>query len=181
MDLSSILALGQFGLGLFGTFSGRNAYNHQATVYEEQAALNKQIGLFNAEVAERTGVESVKAIAKHTKRLVGEQMVSFSNRGITMEGSPMFVLGDTVSMGSQQAQEAYFNAEVNKVNALYRAYGASTEASARAESAKGSAMAKSLDIFNQFMEGAKMLKLSASSKSTTGKPTIFDIEALKIS
>jgi hypothetical protein len=162
MDLGSIMNLGNFALSLFGAFRSRNASNRQATIYEEQAALNRRIGQFNAEIAEKAGIESVQAVAQQTKRLLGAQMVAFSHRGISLEGSPMFVLGDTLTMGSKQAQEAYFNAEVSKTNYLYGAQSAVAQASSAAESARFKAMSSSLDIFKSFLQGAQMLKSQAS-------------------
>jgi hypothetical protein len=177
MDLSSLMSLGQLGLGLFGSLVSRNAYNRQATLYEEQGALNRQLGRFNAEVSERTGLESVKAITEQTKKVLGEQALAFSNRGISLEGSPMFVLGETVTMGSKQAQEAYFNAEVQKVNALYASYGATSTASAQSESARGNAMVRSFDIFKGFLQGAKVMK---SSMVVNDSKNIFDISTWSI-
>jgi hypothetical protein len=176
MELSTILALGNFGMGLFGAFSSKNASNRQASIYEEQSALNRQIGAFNAEIAEKTGVEAVRAIAQQTKRVIGQQMVAFANRGITMEGSPMLVLGETLTMGSKHAQETYFNAEVKKINYLYAAQGASANAASAAESATAKATSSTIDIFKQFTEGAKLLQSSLSSGVTNSgdKSSIFN-------
>jgi len=160
MDLGTIMQLGNFAMGLFGSFSARNTYNRQAAHYEREAALNSQIGAFNAEVAERTGSESVAAIAHQTKKILGAQRNEFARRGISMEGSPMFVMGETITMGSKQAQEAYFNAQVRKTNALYASYGATATASANAERAHGGAMQENFNIFKQFKQGAQNLRSS---------------------
>jgi hypothetical protein len=170
MDLGTIMQLGSFGLGLFGSFSSRNAANRQATYSEQEAALNRRIGAFNAEIAERTGAESVQAIARQTKRTIGAQKNEFARRGISMEGSPMFVMGDTLTMGSKQAQEAYFNAQVNKINALHGAYKYSSADMKRAEDSRMSAMSSNIDIFKQFIEGARGIN-SAFAAAKATQPT----------
>jgi hypothetical protein len=173
MDPSSIASLGNFALNLFGLFNSKNESDRQATLYEQQAALNRQIGAFNAEVAQRSGVEAVNAVALQTKRLVGEQLLSFANRGISMEGSPMYVIGDTITMGSKRAQEEYFNSEVKRINYLFAAQGASATASAAAESASYHSLSKSVDIFKTFLEGAKLMK-SSSQRDNDNKASIYN-------
>ena len=155
MDFGSIAAIGSFAVGLFGAARSRNAANRQSDYYDREAALNRRIGAFNAEIAERIGAESVRGIAQQTKRILGAQKNEFARRGIAMEGSPMFVMGETITMGSKTAQEAYFNAQVNKVNAYHSAYRASAADMARAEDARMSAMTSNIGIFQQFLGGAR--------------------------
>lgn len=161
MELSSILGLGSIGLGLFGSFSSINASNRQATIYDEQAELNRQIGAFNAQMSELSGIDAVHAIAKQTKRMLGDQKSAFSSRGITLEGSPMFVLGDTLSMGTEKSQEAYFNAQVQKVNYQYAALGATATATSKAEEAKYTGLQSTITAAKQAM------MLSSISKSAS--------------
>jgi hypothetical protein len=154
---SGFTALASTAVGMFSAFQSSEAAERQADMYNQQAALNRGVGAFNVLTAQRNGVESVKGVALQTKRLLGEQMVSFSNRGISMEGSPMYVLGDTLTMGAQHAQEQYFNAEVQKINYEYAAEGASATAMANAENARYKAMSSTLDIFRTFVDGAKTM------------------------
>ncbi len=150
------------GLGLFGSSSSSKASKRQAAIYEEQARLNRQIGAFNAQISEASGIEAVNAIAKQTKRTLGEQKVAFSNRGISLEGSPMFVLGDTLTMGSEKAQEAYFNSQVQKINYQYAALGATATATARAEEAKYAGLQSTITAAQQVM--GVLSNLNSASK-----------------
>jgi hypothetical protein len=169
------MQVGNFALGLIGLFSSKRESDRQVAMYEYQAQLNRQIGAFNAEVAMQNGVESVNSIALQTKRNLGRQMVSFANRGVSMEGSPMFVLGDTLTMGSKQAQEAYFNAEVQKTNYIYGAQTAGAQATSAAENARYQSLSKTIGIFQQFMDGAKLMNsANANSSDAAVKKSIFN-------
>lgn len=159
---------------LYGAVTSRNAYNKQADVYEEQARLNREIGSFNAQVAVRTGNEAATNIFKQTQRLVGDQMAAYTKRNVALEGSSLFVIGDTIAMGSDQAQEAYFNAEVSRVNALYGANQAAMNAKAHAESARGLAKSKTLEIFSSLTNAYTGYKSGEDNKS------IFDIGQMKV-
>lgn len=108
MDLGDIFSLGSFGLNLFAHEKTRKAYREQENSYNQQAELNKQIGAFNAEVAERTGDETVYAIVQQTKKLLGKQIVEFSNRGIELEGSPMLCTGRDTDHGQGEGSECLF-------------------------------------------------------------------------
>jgi hypothetical protein len=132
----AVLGLGSFGLGLFGLSQSRKAYKRQEQHYNQQEEMNRQIGAFNAQVAERVGAENAAAIAMQTKRTLGEQRVEFARRGVSMEGSPMFVMGETMTMGAKQVQQAYFDGQVNKINAQFNAYTASSHDMARADNAR---------------------------------------------
>lgn len=124
MNLDSIFSLGSFGLNLFSNAINVRNYRKQENYYLRQAEINRRLGAFNAEVAERTGTESMYAIAQQTKKLLGSRIAEMSNRGITLEGSPMFVLGEIETMGRAEAQNAYFNSQVSKINAIFSAEGA---------------------------------------------------------
>jgi hypothetical protein len=175
MDFGTVIAIANVAMKMYSLFNSKNASDRQVAEYDQQAALNRQIGAFNAEVAQRSGVEAVNAIALQTKRVVGEQMVSFANRGISMEGSPMYVIGDTLTMGSKRSQEAYLNSEVQRINYLYAAQGASATASAAAESASYKSLGKTVDIFKSFVEGAKLMNsMNSSGQDDAVKQSIFD-------
>lgn len=165
MDISSILSLGSFGLNLFGNISSRNAYRRQENSYVQQAELNQRIGQFNAEIAERAGSESMYAILENTKRLMGKQIVEFGNRGIDLEGSPMLVIGETATMGAAEAQSAYFNAQVQKVNYKLGAQNAVNTALNGAENAKYGAMSSMLNTARGVMQGLNLM--NSMMKSST--------------
>ncbi len=175
MDLGDIFSLGSFGLNLFAHKKSREAYRKQENSYNQQAELNKQIGAFNAEVAERTGDETVYAIVQQTKKLLGKQIVEFSNRGIELEGSPMLVLGETLTMGKAEAQSAYFNAQVNKINYQFGAMGATATARNAAEQAKYGAMSSMVNMMNSVKDGYNLMKSMFKSSSlnfpTSTSPT----------
>jgi len=151
MDFGVLGNLASVGIGLFGAFGSVSKSRDQQSFYEEQSALNRQIGAFNAEVAMRTGIESVDAIAQMTRRLVGQQRASFAGRGISMDGSPMMILGETITMGSKKAQEAYFNAEVQATNARYNMLSAVSKADNLASQASYRSLSNTIDMAKQLM------------------------------
>lgn len=165
MELSTILSLGSFGLNLFGNISSRNAYRQQENSYLQQAELNKRIGQFNAEVAERTGTETMYAIVEQTKKLMGKQIVEFGNRGIDLDGSPMLVLGETATMGSAMAQSAYFNAQVQKVNYQLGASNAVNAALNGAEQARYGALSSMMNTVMGMKQGFDLMKSMAKSST----------------
>lgn len=141
-----------------GSRKAKKIAKHQQSTYLYEASLNRQIGEFNAEIIDVMGQETVTGIAYETRRILGEQRASFSGRGITMEGSPMFVMGNTQTMGSKKAQEASFNSQVNKMNTLYAAERASANAMSRAESAQMQAKSAQMDTNRQLIGQFKNLK-----------------------
>jgi len=106
---------------------GRRATNHhklaaqtaewQAESSRSQASLNRKLGEFNASIAMRVGAGRARSTALMTRALIAEQRVTFASRGITSEGSPMLVMGETYSMGSRKVQEEWFNANVHAFQA----------------------------------------------------------------
>jgi len=67
----------------------------------------------------------------------------------------MFIVGDTLTMGSKKAQEAYFNAQIQKTNYQYAAAGASSTAAANAENAAFKAKSETFNIFSRILNGAQ--------------------------
>lgn len=188
MDLGDIFSLGSFGLDLFSHAKSRKAYRKQENSYNQQAELNRQIGAFNAEVAERTGEETVYAIVQETKKLLGKQIVEFSNRGIELEGSPMLVLGETATMGKAEAQNAYFNAQVNKINYQFGALGATATARNAAEQAKYGAMSSMVNMMNSVKDGYNLMRsmfksstLNSSDLSSSVRSSNSTIDSLLLS
>ena len=167
MDFSPLLGLAQAGLGLFGAFRARQESSRQQSYYEEQSSINKTLGAFNAEVAMRTGSESVDGIAMMTRRLVGQQRAAFAGRGISLEGSPMMLLGESITMGKKQAQEAYFNAEVQAVNARYNTAGIVSKNENLALSAKYNVLTNTINMAQQLMS---LSNISQYQKSTGVAP-----------
>jgi hypothetical protein len=151
MDFSTLVGLGQVGLGLFGAFKGRQQSQDQESFYDIQTTINKGIGTFNAEVSLRTGTESVNGIALMTRKLLGEQRATFAGRGISLEGSPMILLGETVNMGKKQAQEAYFNSEVQAINARANTLGAVSRSENLANAAKFNTLTNTINMAQQIM------------------------------
>jgi hypothetical protein len=177
MDLETIASLGKIGMGLFGAFSAKEAADNRRNFYEEQAILNRQIGAFNAQVAEMVGSQQAEAISIQTKRAISEQIVAFGNRGISLDGSPMLVLQETINTGTKAAQEAYFNAAVSKQNALYGGYIAASQSRAKAEDAKYQAKQAISNIFEQFVSGISLGK--SAFKSALPPAKNYNIAPLK--
>lgn len=164
--LEAALGIGSFGLSLFGSISARNAARRQEVSYNEQAALNRKIGQFNAMIAERTGQIRMQAAIEMTKKTLASQIVEFSNRGVSLEGSPMLVLGETQTMGEAHAQEEYFNSQVNKINALYGAWTASKTAENNAENARYSALTSMVNTAKSVKQGIDLAKSMMNNSST---------------
>lgn len=173
MDLSSILSLGSVGLGLFTSFCERNLYRKRESDFEYQAALNRQLGQFNAEILQEAGDEAVKGIAAQANTVISKQKTMFAARGIKFEGSPMMVMGETATMGSKQSQKAYFNTQIQKVNYQYKSLMAQKKVEARVEEAKYGALASTIKTFKQIMNVNKM---ENSEEATVVAPNvnIFD-------
>jgi hypothetical protein len=151
MDFGALVGLSQIGLGLFGAFKARQQSQQQQSFYNEQASINRALGAFNAEVALRTGEETVEGIALMTRKLLGQQRAAFAGRGISLEGSPMMLLGETITMGSKQAQQAYFNSEVQAVNARYNAITSVSKNENAADFAKFNALTNTINMAKQLM------------------------------
>lgn len=178
---NSLMSLGSFAVNLFANNRKRQIYRQQQGFYEWEAGINQRIGQLNAQAAEFSGNQAVEAITAQTKKILGKQIIEFSNRGITLEGSPMFVMGETVTMGAREAQNAYFNAQVDKINYLYRAESAARSAQNRADEAKYGSYASMLDSIKSIKDGFQLMnsmfkssplndKVTGSSNSTIRTP-----------
>ena len=106
-SIGNIMSLGSFAINLFANNRKRQLYQQQQGYYEWEAEINRRIGQLNAQAAEYSGKQAVSAIAAQTKKILGKQLVEFSNRGIELEGSPSFVMGETETMGSREAQNNF--------------------------------------------------------------------------
>lgn len=175
------LALGLFSLGvnLWGSNKARAAAEQQSADYQIQAEINRQIGAFNAQVAEITGEDAVSAIADETSKLIGKQKVAFARHGIEMVGTPYFVLGETYRMGLKKAQQAYFNAQVQKINAQHTAATAVAASKASASNYSYQALSHTLNLFQNFMDGVQMVQshIGANATPSQNPPNIFSLEA----
>ncbi len=165
VDLSSIFSLGSIGLNLFANVSSRNASKASENSYLQQAEINRQIGALNSEAANRAGTESMYAIIAQTKKMLGSQIVEFSNRGIDLEGSPMLVLGETATMGQAHAQQALFNARVNAINYELGAQSSVSNAMHQAETAKYNAASSMMNTVTGVADGYKLMKSMFSSST----------------
>jgi hypothetical protein len=171
MDFGTLVGLSQVGLGLFGTFKARQQSLQQQSFYNEQASVNRALGAFNAEVALRTGEETVEGIALMTRRLLGQQRAAFAGRGISLEGSPMMLLGETITMGAKQAQQAYFNSEVQAVNARHNAVTAVAKNENAADFAKFNALTNTIGMAKQLTS----LSTIAQYQKSTGVAPSFNL------
>lgn len=138
-------------------------YEDQERHYQEQMELNRKIGAFNADIAERSGMESMFSILTQTKQVLGKQVSEMRGRGVELDGSPMLVLGDTITMGTAEAQSAYFNAQVQKENyklgaqnAVNQAASAAQSAHFGATSARYNSMNEKLSMFGSIFDGLKL-------------------------
>ncbi|MBR1735197.1 MAG: hypothetical protein IJ730_07155 [Alphaproteobacteria bacterium] len=171
-SISNVMSLGSFAVNLFTNNRKRQLQREQQGYYEWEAEINRRIGQLNAQAAEYSGDQAVSAIAAQTKKILSKQFVEFSNRGIELEGSPALVLGETETMGSREAQNAYFNAQVEKINYLYKAEAASRSAQNRADEARYGSYASMIDSLKGVKDGFQlmnsMFKSSTLNTSVTG-------------
>lgn len=167
------------GISLYGQYEASKAASQQAADYQVQAEINRQIGLFNAEVAEMTGQAAVSAIAEQTKKIMGQQRVAFARSGVEMVGDPNFVLGNTYYMGQQKAQEAYFNAQVQKINALHNSQNAVSANKSASSQATYQALSNTISIFDTITDTVKSISSLSKLNSPTmaAPPNIFNLEA----
>lgn len=178
MNFTDIVGLGSIALNLFSTNRKRSIYRSQQNDYEMQAEINRRIGAFNAQVAEMTGTQNAYIAAEQTRRLLGEQINTLTAKGITLSGSPLFVLGDTKTMGERRVQEAYFNAHVAKTNYEYAALSATQAARSRAEEAKYGQYGAMLDTVKGVYNGANLLKSMFKSSPLNSSSSAVPIPSM---
>ena len=171
-SIGTIMSLGSFAINLFANNRKRQLYQQQQGYYEWEAEINRRIGQLNAQAAEYSGKQAVSAIAAQTKKILGKQLVEFSNRGIELEGSPSFVMGETETMGSREAQNAYFNAQVEKLNYQYRAKAAAMGAQNRADEAKYGSYASMIDSIKGMKDGFQLMN---SMFTCLGAPRLIQV------
>lgn len=175
MELSTICSFVTGGLGFLSAFKKRSLYSEQASSYERQAEINRQIGAFNARAADIKTAETIQTYALNTRNVMDQQLLSFSNRGISLEGSPMLMLGETMTMGSKQAQEAAFDIQVKKINYQFAAQSAIAEANAKREIADYGAKSATTDIITQTLQSWGLVK----SAEATGKAPSIGLFGIK--
>lgn len=157
-SLGNLMSLGSLAANLFANDRRRSIYRKQSGYYEWEAQLNRDIGALNAQAAQYSGEQAVSAIAAQTKKILSRQLVEFSNRGIELDGSPMFVMGEAETMGSRAAQNAYFNAQVEKLNYLYKAEAAVRAAKNKAEESQYSSYSSMIDGIKGMKQGLDLAK-----------------------
>jgi len=155
--ISAGLGVFNFLGGLFGANNARNAAKKQQAHYEEQARLNRAMGEFNVKAIRQTGQEMSIGAAKATRSMISAQRAIFSGRGITTEGSPMMVMGETASMGLQKIQNIYFSSQVQEVDARYRAQAAVAQAENAAEGANYQAKQSTMQMVKMALGGANII------------------------
>jgi chaperonin cofactor prefoldin len=75
------------------------------------SVIGQNVGSIN-----RTKNQRLRAADMLAEKLLGEQQLEFSGRGIRMGGSTWFVMGETESMGLEAKQEIRYDANVQMVN-----------------------------------------------------------------
>jgi hypothetical protein len=174
MNISALMALGNFGLSMFGAFRARSISNRQEEFFNRQADFNMAVGEFNAQVAERSGYENAVTIAEQTREVLGAQIAEFNRRGISIEGSPQFILSKTVNIGRRGAKNAFFDAEVAAYNARQNAANAASQARMNAVQAGSMAMNQTFNIFRTMLSGMNIMRsqsyLQANQSLQQGNP-----------
>lgn len=149
-------------LGAAGLIMGHNEYKHtreaanrQKQEYERQLSINRQIAKFNNRALDFTSNIQVGKIQGETERVLKSEIATFRSRGVSLEGSPMFVLGETANMGAAKIQELLFNTEVKKKNMELSAEVNAAAARAGAESANIMASEARIGMISNAMKSMK--------------------------
>jgi hypothetical protein len=79
-----------------------------ARLYEYNAAVARQ----NAEVARQAAAQEEGEYRKRTRALMGSQIAQFGRAGVTMEGTPLEVLGETAAEAELNAQRLRYRGEL---------------------------------------------------------------------
>lgn len=153
MGLMSLITAGAGAvMGFIGNNNKRKAAQEQERNYREQQRAALEVGDFNAAGIRITGTiqakEQLRAIDVTKKKAIN----TFRARGISLEGSPMFVLGDIDLMGDRQVQETLFNTAVNRYNAIFNAEASAHNLYAAAEQAHYQANAARLAMIQQGLQ-----------------------------
>jgi len=151
----TLLALGSLGLGLMSYTNSKKASEKSEMHYYREAALNRQIGAFNARVIEYAGDRNIETLARKTRAIVSAQKNEFARRGITLDGSAACVVQETINLAREEALNIAFNTKVEKTNALFAAEGASARARAGASQALFQGKQAELGLFQTFLTGLK--------------------------
>lgn len=167
MNFDDLFGLGEFGVNLFSNVRRGALLREQGSSFARQAEINMQIGRFNADISERNGINASYAIAAQTKKLLAKQINNMANRGVTMEGSPLFVLGEIETMGENRAQEAMFNSQVQKINYQYSALAAASKANGMAEQAHYASLGALVDTAKSVRDGVRMMNSMFNSPAST--------------
>jgi hypothetical protein len=161
MDITSLMALGNFGLSLLGASRAKALADRQEAFYNREASFNAAVGEFNAQVAARSGYENAVTISEQTKEVLGMQLAEFNRRGVSLEGSPQFILAKTVNTGLRGAKNALFEAGVTAYNARQNASNIASQGRMMASQAGAESMNQTFNLFRTMVSGMNVLKGSS--------------------
>ncbi len=103
MSIANVFTGIMMGGQLFSGFAANEAARSEARALEKEAAL-----------ARKEGLEEADRLDKEHKRFLAYQSLMYMKGGVTLKGSPLFVLKETREEAKKQV-----NAQRNRANALY--------------------------------------------------------------
>lgn len=123
MELSTALilstAMSAIGTGVsaFGSYQQgqyQAALSRQSALYTQQMAQrNKAMADFQAAQTRKAGLEQGSLIQDRAKQLLGKQIAGYGAAGVTSEGSPLEVMGQTMGEYERDTHNAILNANYN--------------------------------------------------------------------
>ena len=93
-----------------------NSYNG---VIGQKSRLNESLGHFNSEISSKTKNKVNRSVGQRINKMLMEYRCSIFGSESAMKGSPMFVTGNTLTMGNEASQEQFFDDEIKDINQKY--------------------------------------------------------------
>lgn len=141
--------------------NAENAGKYNATV-QQNAAINES----------NAAVENARRKARETARAAAQQRAELAARGLTMEGTPLIVLGDTLTELERDIASASWEASNRAQNLIHGAGMSLWEGQTQASAIRSQANADLVSSVGSMASGyvnSKGLTGSTSGQGTTGQ------------
>ena len=127
MDPGTLSLIGTIAM-VAGTVTGVTGTIISAVGQSQAADYNAKVARQNAIYAEQAGQQQRQIAAENerrqrlrTEKLLGAQRAGYGKAGVTMEGSPLEVMGETATQGELDALNIRYGGEVGAYNANVQA------------------------------------------------------------
>ena len=87
----------------------------QGSAESDTAKYNAQVAMRNAEISRQQAKAEAAQIERTNRLRIGTIIANVGGSGITMEGSALEVLGDVVSQGELDRQQALYRGEIRAI------------------------------------------------------------------